>query len=129
MRRRVRWLPLMAIGVILTIATTAQTSANTVPSSKLLDDSRSITPDTLKPTECSTIALTAKRSGSGLISGASTAELITGGAAVDTISGNSGNDCILGGGGNDSINGGLGTDVCIGGAGTDTFSSCETQVQ
>lgn len=129
MRRRVRWLPLMAIGVILTIASTAQTSANTIPGTKLADRSQAITPDTLKPTQCSAIALTAKLSGSGVISGASTAELITGGAAIDTIAGNSGNDCIMGGDGNDAINGGAGTDVCIGGAGTDTFTSCETQIQ
>jgi Ca2+-binding RTX toxin-like protein len=127
---RVRGWPLLAIALVLAVAATAQTSANAVPATKVVDDSRSITPDAMKPTSCTAIALTAKLSGSGTITGASTAELITGSAIVDTISGNSGDDCILGGDGNDSLNGGAGTDVCIGGAGTDTLSlTCETRIQ
>ncbi|MEO7429238.1 MAG: hypothetical protein ABIY48_07615 [Acidimicrobiales bacterium] len=120
----------MVIALMLTVATTAQTSANAVATTKLSDSSRSITPDTLKPVECAAITLTAKLSGTAVINGASTAELITGSAIIDTIAGNGGNDCLLGGGGNDSLNGGTGTDVCIGGPGTDTFNaSCETQIQ
>jgi Ca2+-binding RTX toxin-like protein len=126
----VRRSPLVAIAIILTVAATAQTSANSVGVTKADDDTRSITPDDLKPTQCAAIALTNKRSGSGTITGDATAELITGGASVDTIAGSGGNDCLLGGASNDSLNGGTGTDVCIGGAGTDTFnSSCETQIQ
>ena len=117
------------LALALAVAPTAQTAANTVASTKVKDDSRAITPDTLKPTECAALALTAKLSGSGTITGTSANELITGSAAVDNINGGFGNDCILGGAGNDTINGGSGTDVCIGGGGTDTFSNCETQVQ
>ncbi len=130
MSRRVRWLPLVAIAIILTVAATAQTSANTVAVTKAEDDTRSITPNDLKPTQCAAISLTAKRSGTGTINGNANAELITGSAVVDTISGAGGNDCLLGGAGNDSLNGGTQIDVCIGGAGTDTFNaSCETQIQ
>ena len=130
MSRRTRKWPLVAVGLVLTVATTAQTSANTVVPTKAGDVSRSVTPNDLKPTECAAITLTAKLSGSGTINGAATAELITGSAAVDTISGNNGDDCILGGAGNDSLAGGAGIDVCIGGAGTDTFNNnCETKIQ
>ena len=127
--RGIRWWPIVAVAVLLTVASTAQTGANTVGTTKAEDDARSITPDDLRPTQCSGISVTAKRSGSGTITGSSSAELITGGTGVDSISGANGNDCILGGDGADTLNGGSGTDVCIGGAGTDTFSGCETQIQ
>ena len=106
------------------------TAANGVPTTKAGDDSRSITPNDLKPIECAAISLTATLSGSGNIDGANTDELITGSATGDTFKGGQGDDCILGGDGNDSLNGGPGTDVCIGGAGTDSFHpSCETAIQ
>ncbi|MEY2420190.1 MAG: hypothetical protein QOI95_257 [Acidimicrobiaceae bacterium] len=130
MRRRVRWWPLVIVALVLTVASTAQTAANTVATTKVEDDTRVIGANDLKPTQCAAITLTTKLTGSGTINGGAANELITGGAAVDTISGNNGNDCLMGGGGNDSLNGGAGTDVCIGGLGTDTFNaSCETQIQ
>ena len=128
--RLLRWLPFVVIAFVMTIATSAQTAGNTVATTKAEDDSRTAAPNDLKPTECTAITLTAKRSGSGTINGASTAELITGSSGVDTISASGGDDCVLGGAGNDSLTGGAGVDVCIGGDGTDTFnSSCETQIQ
>lgn len=117
--------------MVLTLGlSVAQTAANSVPATRMIDNSWSVTPDALKPTACSAIALTAKKSGSGTIGGTASAELITGSAIIDTITGAGGDDCLLGGDGNDSLNGGLGNDVCVGGAGVDTFnSSCETQIQ
>lgn len=129
MRRRIRLWPLALIVAALGIATSAHTAANTVPASKMTDDSRSITPNDLKPTDCAGLALTAKLSGSGTITGTAAAELITGGAAADSISGNDGDDCIMGGAGGDTIDGGNGTDVCIGGPGIDLILSCETSIQ
>jgi Ca2+-binding RTX toxin-like protein len=129
MTRRLRWWPLVVVVLVLSVASTAQTAANTVASTKAKDDVRTIGANDLKPTECASLALTAKVTGSGTITGTSANELMTGGAGVDNINGGFGNDCILGGAGNDTINGGSGTDVCIGGGGTDTFSNCETQIQ
>ena len=106
------------------------TNANSVPSTKAADRSQAITANTLKPTECAGITLTAVVRGSGTFSGTDASELILGSSGVDTISGGKGNDCILGGGDDDSLLGNQDTDVCIGGPGTDTFSpSCETQIQ
>jgi Ca2+-binding RTX toxin-like protein len=125
-----RWWPLVVIVFVLAVASTAQTSANTVPGTKIVNDTRTIGANDLKPTECASITVTAKLTGSGTITGGAAAELITGSAGVDTISGSGGNDCLLGGAGNDSLNGGAGIDVCVGGPGTDTFNaSCETQIQ
>ena len=124
-----RWVPAMALAVVLTTTMAGQTAANNVGDTRAEDDQRPITPNDLKPTQCAALALTAKRTGSGTITGNASAELITGSGAVDTIDGAGGNDCILGGGGNDALRGGAGTDVCIGGAGTDTFNGCETQSQ
>lgn len=119
----------MLFALAVTITPMAQTAANTVGATKAEDDTRAITPNDLKPSQCAALTLTAKRSGSGTITGTAAAELITGGSGVDNINGAGGTDCILGGAGNDAINGGAGVDVCIGGAGTDTFSNCETQIQ
>ena len=107
------------------------TAANTVPATHLSDSVRSITANTLKPSQCSAITLTTKLTGSGNITGTSAAELITGGTAAQTITGGGGSDCILGGDGDDAIDCGTGTDVAIGGAGTDTNTGgrCETFIQ
>lgn len=127
---RIRVWPLGLLMLLLAIATTGQTGANSVAGTKAVDDSRAITPNDMKPTQCAAITLTAKLSGTGIIAGTAAAELITGSAIADTITGAGGSDCILGGDGNDSLNGGTGTDVCIGGAGSDTFNSnCETRIQ
>ena len=125
-----RIVPAAIVALVLTTTVAGQTAANNVPGSRAEDDRRAITPNDLKPTECASLNLTAKLSGSGTINGAATNELITGGAAGDTIDGGGGNDCLLGGGGVDNLRGSAGTDVCIGGAGNDTFHpSCETAIQ
>jgi Ca2+-binding RTX toxin-like protein len=115
--------------VLVTILGFAVTGTNAVPATHAGISSRATGPNDVKPTNCSGITVTARISGSGLITGTAASELVLGSAAIDTISGLDGNDCILGGDGNDVIDGGLGTDVCLGGPGTGTFVSCETQVQ
>lgn len=121
--------PIGLIALLLSIAATAQTSGNTVASSKAQDDSRAATANTMKPTECAGITLTDTFNGSGIFTSGTTSELVTGSNAGDVISSGNGDDCVLGGDGGDTINGGTGTDVCIGGPGIDTFINCETQIQ
>lgn len=105
------------------------TAGNAVPQSHLGNNVSSISSTDPKPSACSSVAVTVRKTGSGTINGTASSELVLGSAGVDNINAGGGNDCILGGGGNDSINGGGGTDVCIGGPGTDTFSGCETTIQ
>ena len=100
----------------------AMAAANTVPPSKASNTSFAITANTLKPTECAGITLTAKIAGSGTITGTGAAELIVGSPGADTINAGGGNDCVLGGSGNDNLNGQGGNDVIIGGAGADTIN-------
>lgn len=115
--------------VLITVLGFAVTGTNTVPATHAGIHTHATGPNDVKPSNCSGITVTARVSGSGLITGTAASELVLGSTGIDTISGLAGNDCILGGDGNDVIDGGLGTDVCLGGPGTDTFVSCETQVQ
>jgi Ca2+-binding RTX toxin-like protein len=105
------------------------TGASVVPATHAGLSTRATGPNDVKPLDCSGITVSARVSGSGIITGTGANELALGGTALDTISGLGGDDCIVGGGGGDVIDGGLGTDVCVGGPGTDMFLSCETQVQ
>ena len=123
-----RWSPLFAVAVIVTLTSTAHTAANTVGPSKAVNDVRTIAAVDLKPVECVAIAVTVTLSGSGTINGTAAAELITGSAAADNISAGQGNDCLLGGAGDDRLAGGPGTDVCIGGTGANTYAGCEVQL-
>jgi Ca2+-binding RTX toxin-like protein len=115
--------------VLITVLGFAVTGTNTVPATHAGIHTQATGPNDVKPSNCSGITVTARVSGSGLITGTAARALVLGSPAIDTTSGRAGNDCIHGGNGNDVIDGGLGTDVCIGGPGTDTFVSCETQVQ
>ncbi len=111
----------------------AVAAANTVPPSRLTDQSRPITANDLKPPECAALNLTnviVCPAGGGACSGSKARNLILGSPNVDRISGRGGNDCILGGGGDDTLDGGGGRgDVCIGGPGIDSFFKCETAIQ
>lgn len=127
--QRLRLWPIGLVMLVLSIAATAQTSGNTVPSSKAHDDTRAANANTMKPTDCAGITLTDKFNGSGVFSSGSTSELVTGSNGGDFISSGGGDDCVLGGDGSDTLNGGTGTDVCVGGPGADSFLSCETQIQ
>jgi Ca2+-binding RTX toxin-like protein len=126
--------------VVLVLASvlTADAAANTVPQTRLTDQSRAITVNDLKPPECAGINLNniVVCTGTGICSGTGGNDLILGTAGSDTglngrIVGGNGNDCILGGAGNDDLRGqGGNNDVCIGGPGNDTLNAnCETRIQ
>lgn len=123
--------PAVTVTAMLLGTIVVRTGSNDITAARASEESAATTPNTLKPSSCSAISLTQKRSGSGTINGNANAELIVAGSGVDVIDGAGGNDCILAGGGDDlNIRGGGGTDVCIGGPGTDTFHpSCETRIQ
>ena len=80
---RVRRWPLVVMAFAVIIAATAQTASNTVPSTKVVDNSNAIGANNLKPTECGSITLTTKVTGSGTINGTSAAELLTGSTVAD----------------------------------------------
>ena len=117
------------IALIVASVITAVAAANTVPPSRLTDQSTPIAANDLKPSACTAINLTAIVTGSGKFKGTNANELILGGPNADTINGKGGTDCILGGGGDDNITGSGDADVCIGGPGTDTFKQCERKIQ
>jgi hypothetical protein len=108
------------LALILFSAVTAIATTNTVPSTHMTSQDRSIGVNDLKPAACGGIFLTSLVSGSGTITGTAGNDLIIGSSGVDIIDGSGGDDCILGGG--DS-------DVCTGGLGNDAFVSCETKIQ
>jgi len=114
-----RTLTYSLLAVILFSALTAIAATNTVPSTRMTSQGRSIGVNELKPAACGGIFLTSLVSGSGAITGTAGNDLIIGSSGVDIIDGSGGDDCILGGG--DS-------DVCTGGLGNDAFVSCETEI-
>ncbi|MDF1501096.1 MAG: hypothetical protein P1P76_11565 [Anaerolineales bacterium] len=123
----------------------AVAASNTVPFTRLDEDSFPITANDLKPSGCSSLNLSNIVIGGN---GTNGNDLILGSAGDDDLSGGNGADCIVGGGGNDNLNGGqkgndilLGgegddslkggqdTDICNGGPGTDSgHPSCETKI-
>jgi Ca2+-binding RTX toxin-like protein len=124
-----RWLRVGFLGMIALIVVgslAAVAAANTVPASNAADLilQSPITPNDLKPAQCSALNLTNLVTGGA--DGTNGNDLILGTAGADSINGGNGNDCILGGGGNDTLRGQGGTDVCDGGPGTDSFVGCET---
>jgi Ca2+-binding RTX toxin-like protein len=141
------WVPLFLMTLIVLGAVNAFAAANTVPFSRLDQDSFAITANELKPNRCNSLNLTNIVVISGSGAGTSGNDLILGSAGDDSIRGGDGDDCIVGGGGNDSLQGQknndilLGqegddtlqgnqdTDICDGGPGTDTgHNSCETEI-
>lgn len=122
------WLALASL-VVLSVASVL-TAENAVSPSRAAQLDTAIGPNDVKPPECSSINLTSKVAGSGIIVGTADPDLVSGSSADDTIDGAGGDDCIVGGAGADTINGSGGSDVCIGGAGTDVFDpDCETVYQ
>jgi len=116
--------------LILVSSILAYTANNVVPVTHLTDQTRAVDPNTLKPTACSALNLTAIVVCTGGICNGSTAdELILGTSGIDIIKAKNGDDCIVGGGGDDDISGDNGTDICIGGPDNDIFDKCETQTQ
>jgi len=108
------------LALILFSAMTAIAAANTIPSTRLTSQGRSIGINDIKPAACGGIFLTSLVSGSGAITGTAGNDLIVGSSGVDIIDGSGGDDCIVGGGDSDDCTGGLGNDI---------FVSCEAQIQ
>jgi Ca2+-binding RTX toxin-like protein len=115
------------IVLILGSVLTAIAAANTVPFTRVTDQSNSVDINDLKPYACAGISLTNLVSGSGTLTGTPGNDLILGSSGADMIDGLGGNDCIIGGGGDDQINGGDGNDVCISSTGNDIFANCEVE--
>lgn len=118
------------VGILSLVAAGALTAANSVPATRVDDQTiTDLPPTTSLPAECVGMTFDVTGSGSGVIVGSAGKDWIIGSDQVDTISGLAGADCIEGKGADDVIDGGLGNDVCLGGGGTDVFLGCETQVQ
>ena len=120
---------LMLLGLTLLVLVsviTAIAATNTIPPTRLGNQTRSISSNDLRPASCASLDLRNIISGSGSITGTNGNDLILGSPGDDVIHGLGGDDCILGGGGNDTISGGDGTDVCNGGGNPgDSFDACE----
>ena len=145
--RLLRFAGIFLIALIAVNAASAFAAANSVPASRLDDDSFSITANDLKPAECSALNLTNIVVIAGNGAGTNANDLILGSSGGDNLRGGDGDDCIVGGGGddsldgqkdndillgqggNDSLRGSQETDICDGGAGTDSgHNSCETEI-
>jgi Ca2+-binding RTX toxin-like protein len=122
---------LLVLAILIFISTlTAVAAGNTIPTTRLDENTAAMNANAIKPAACSALNLTAiVICTGGACNGTGANELILGTSVAETIKGKGGTDCILGGGGNDSLFGGGASDVCIGGPGTDTFTTCETQIQ
>ena len=131
--RNVPRLVLVVLGLLIIFGVVFAFAANiSVPVTRLTNQARAITANTLKPQACSGITVTTIvycPAGGGACNGTSASELILGSPNVDTIQGKGGADCVVGGGGDDDITGDQGNNVCIGGPGTDTFKKCQTAIQ
>ncbi len=135
---------IILIALVLAGLVTAFAASNTVPSTRLADNTLPITANALKPSDCSSLNLTTI-----VVAGSGTAgnDLILGTAGNDNLRGGDGDDCILGGGGddtiqgqknndillgqdgNDTLRGNQDTDICDGGPGIDSgHVSCETEI-
>ena len=111
-----RFVGIFLIALIAVNAASAFAAANSVPATRLDDDTLPITANDLKPSECAGINLT-----NIIINGSGSGgnDLILGTAGGNTINGHAGDDCIVGGGGDDQLTGLGGADVLLGGGGDD----------
>lgn len=118
--RKVVLILLLALVTASVIAALA--AANTVPLTRLMDQSSVINISNLAPLECASISNTLElivECTDTLCIGSNANELMLGAPFDQTIDGKNGDDCIVGGGGNDSLYGGNGNDVLVGGPGSD----------
>ncbi|TAJ16126.1 MAG: hypothetical protein EPO65_13820 [Dehalococcoidia bacterium] len=140
MKLRLVALPVVLLAILVSASGGLSTTAsNTVTAGRVSRTTAAITPATLAPSVCSSIAagLTTLRvgvngnnsnelilsNGTGLtLSGSGGTDCMVGGAGVDTLSGGNGNDVIYGRAGNDVLNGDANNDTLLGGAGTDTLT-------
>ncbi|MGH8975152.1 MAG: hypothetical protein ACRD0C_18360 [Acidimicrobiia bacterium] len=128
MRARLILAPIVCIGTLLAVVTSALTASVLVPETKLDTIIRPARANDLKPTDCVGIDLQRVVVGSGTVEGSIANELILASPISDRVLGRGGADCLVAGGGNDALTGGAGNDVCLGGPGADVFSGCETIV-
>ena len=120
---------ILAILVFISILT-AVAAGNTVPATRLDENTAAMNANAIKPAACSALNLTTiVICTGGACNGTDVSELILGTPADERIKGRGGTDCIVGGDGDDDIIGNNGGDVCLGGPGADTFTTCETQIQ
>ena len=146
--KKILILVILGLAVIIVISVfSALAATNTIPDTWADQESRSVSADLIKPSECSGITLTNIVDIGAGETGTNANDLILGTDKADAeIRGGAGNDCILGGKGNerqridgvwgpgifgeegdDVIIGGPGNlDYCDGGNGNDTYYSCET---
>lgn len=117
--RRLAWVLLLLLGIVSVLHAVA--AANSVPTTRIDEDSFPITANALKPGRCSAISLTTLITGSGTFDGSGGNDLILGSAGADTIRGRAGDDCILAGDGNDAVQGNQGADILLGGDGNDAL--------
>jgi len=125
---------------LLTLSTVgfAYSAANTVTTSRLIDDIFYSSPNDFKPPECASIAIDRfdpKDAGSlgvlilgtpgndNLDGGNDTDDCIFGGGGDDRLQGKGGNDILIGGDGDDILDGGQESDICYGG---DAYSDTST---
>jgi hemolysin type calcium-binding protein/peptidase S24-like protein len=128
MRVRLTLAPVVCIGALLAVVTSALTARILVPETKLDVITRPARANDLKPTACVGIDLQRLVVGSGTVQGSTANELILASPTSDRVLGRGGDDCLVAGGGNDVLTGGAGNDVCLGGPGTDAYSGCEITV-
>jgi Ca2+-binding RTX toxin-like protein len=115
--------------LVLISVVTAIAATNTVPPTRLGNQTKSITSNDVKPASCASLDLRNIVSGSGVITGTAGNDLILGSPGNDIINGMGGDDCIIGGSGNDIIDGGDGNDICNGGGSPgDIFRNCEVVI-
>ena len=142
--RLLRFAGIFLIALIAVNAASAFAAANSVPATRLDDDTLPITANDLKPSECAALNLTnivvagngtagndliLGTAGNETLRGSDGDDCIVGGGGDDTLDGQKGNDILLGQDGNDSLKGSQNTDICDGGAGTDSgHKSCETEI-
>ncbi len=127
-QRRVRRL-LVAIAVVSVVvgAMSVTTASNSIPPTRLGQQSQATGVTELRPAACASLALTSLVVGTGNFSGTSANDLILASRGARRIRGGAGNDCILGGADATELDGQSGTDVCIGPTAA-TFRGCETTI-
>jgi Ca2+-binding RTX toxin-like protein len=128
MRVRLILAPVVGVGGLFAVVTSAMTAGVLVPETKLDVIIRPASTNDLKPSECVGIDLQRLVVGSGSVQGSRDNDLLLASPTSDRVLGQGGDDCLVAGGGDDVLTGGAGNDVCQGGPGTDVHSGCEATV-
>jgi Ca2+-binding RTX toxin-like protein len=116
------WIRLTILGglsILLAGTMAAYAAANTVPATRLGQQSIAITANALKPSACASLNLANIVTGSGTINGTNQNDLVLGSGGDDDMTGRGGTDCLMGGSGADTLTGSNGVDILLGGDGDD----------